>query len=102
MTPLRLGITVVTAAVAQQAVTLPRVTFTDVTALAGIHFQHSSGAFGQKNLPGTMGYGVAVFDADRDGRQDLFLVNSMKWPGRPGPASYPPRYTNPGVGPFVC
>jgi len=101
MTPLRLGIAVVTAAVAQQAVTLPRVTFTDVTAAAGIHFQHTSGAFGRKYLPETMGSGVAFLDADGDGRQDLFLVNSMKWPGRPGPASYPALYRNRGDGTFV-
>ena len=101
MTPLRLGIAVVTAAVAQQAVTLPRVTFTDVTAAAGIHFQHTSGAFGRKYLPETMGSGVAFLDADGDGRQDLFLVNSMKWPGRQGPASYPALYRNRGDGTFV-
>ncbi|HYS25539.1 MAG TPA: CRTAC1 family protein [Vicinamibacterales bacterium] len=101
MTPLRLGIAVVTAAVAQQAVTLPRVTFTDVTAAAGIHFQHTSGAFGRKYLPETMGSGVAFLDADGDGRQDLFLVNSTKWPGRPGPASYPALYRNRGDGTFV-
>ena len=100
MTPLRLGIAFVMAAVAQQA-TPPRVTFTDVTAAAGIHFQHRSGAFGKKYLPETMGSGVAFLDADGDGRQDLFLVNSTKWPGQQGPASYPAFYRNRGDGTFV-
>ena len=50
--------------------------FTDVTAAAGIRFRHISGAFGKKYLPETMGSGVAFLDADGDGWQDLFFVNS--------------------------
>jgi hypothetical protein len=92
---------VVAAAVMAQASTSPRVTFTDVTAAAGIHFRHSSGAFGKKYLPETLGSGVAFLDADGDGRQDLFLVNSTKWPGRPGPAAYSALYRNRGDGTFV-
>jgi hypothetical protein len=45
---------------------LPRpsgpIEFTDVTAQAGIHFKHNSGAFGKKYLPETMGSGVCLFD----------------------------------------
>ncbi len=37
---------------------------TDVTARAGIHFRHNSGAFGAKYLPETMGPGCAFFDYD--------------------------------------
>ena len=36
--------------------------FTDVTAAAGIHFKHNSGAFGKKYLPETMGSGVCFID----------------------------------------
>jgi hypothetical protein len=36
--------------------------FTDVTAQAGIHFKHNSGAFGKKYLPETMGSGVFFID----------------------------------------
>src|SRR6185312_10308670 len=54
--------------------------FTDITAQAGIHFTHNSGAFGKKYLPETMGSGVCFIDYDRDGLQDIFLVNSMDWP----------------------
>ena len=92
---------VVAAAVMAQASTPPRVTFTDVTAGAGIHFQHASGAFGKKYLPETMGSGAVFLDADGDGRQDLFLVNSTKWPGRPDPPSYSALYRNQGDGTFV-
>ena len=50
--------------------------FTDVAAAAGIHFKHRNGAQGNKHLPETMGAGVAFFDYNNDGRQDLYLVNT--------------------------
>ena len=78
-----------TAAVAAAAVPLLHaqavaggVTFKDVTAASGIGFRHTNGAFGKKYLPETMGAGVAVLDFDGDGAQDLFFVNSTRWPGR--------------------
>ena len=63
------------------ATSLPQ--FTDVTAAAGVRFRHNSGAFGRKYLPETMGSGGAFLDADGDGWQDILLVNSTSWPGRP-------------------
>ena len=77
--------------------------FTDVTAAAGIHFRHVSGAAGRKLLPETMGGGVAVLDFDRDGRPDLFFVNSRRWPGDPAPPAgrpTPALYRNRGDGTF--
>jgi hypothetical protein len=53
----------------------------DVTSTAGIQFQHNSGAFGGKFLPETMGSGCAFLDYDRDGWQDILLINGMDWPG---------------------
>ena len=55
--------------------------FANVTAAAGIQFQHNSGAFGGKFLPETLGSGCAFLDYDRDGWQDILLVNGMDWPG---------------------
>jgi len=55
--------------------------FTDVTSTSGIHFQHNSGAFGGKFLPETLGSGCAFLDYDRDGWQDILLINGMDWPG---------------------
>ncbi len=52
------------------------VTFTDVTAAAGIKFRHTNGAFGKKYLPETMGAGGAFLDYDGDSWQDVLLVNS--------------------------
>jgi hypothetical protein len=52
----------------------------DSTAGAGINFRHNSGAFGGKYLPETLGAGCAVLDYDRDGWQDILLINGMDWP----------------------
>ena len=76
--------------------------FTDVTASAGIRFTHTSGAFGKKYLPETMGSGVVFLDADGDGWQDLFFVNSKHWPGqKSGSRSLPALYRNTGQGTFA-
>jgi hypothetical protein len=53
----------------------------DVTNSAGIQFQHNSGAYGGKLLPETLGSGCAFLDYDRDGWQDILLINGMDWPG---------------------
>lgn len=62
---------------------LPALPFTDITATAGIDFVHSNGAAGERLLPETMGGGVAWFDHDGDGLEDLLLVDSGPWPGQP-------------------
>ena len=79
----------------------PAVSFTDVTANAGIRFVHTSGAFGKKYLPETMGSGVVFFDADGDGWQDLLFVNSANWPGRAAAKTAPALYRNKGDGTFA-
>ena len=53
----------------------------DVTATSGIKFRHNSGAYGGKLLPETLGAGCAFLDYDRDGWQDILLVNGADWPG---------------------
>ena len=73
----------------------------DVTEAAGIDFVHENGAFGEKYLPETMGSGVAFFDADGDGDQDLLFVNSRRWPGhRIEPEPTAALYLNRGDGSF--
>ena len=75
--------------------------FVDVTEAAGIAFVHENGAFGEKYLPETMGSGVAFFDADGDGDQDLLFVNSRRWPGhRTEPEPTAALYLNRGDGTF--
>jgi enediyne biosynthesis protein E4 len=75
--------------------------FTDVTAQAGIHFKHNSGAFGKKYLPETMGSGVCFLDYDNDGWQDILLVNSMDWPEHKSGRSLPALYHNNKDGTFT-
>ena len=53
----------------------------DVTAQVGIQFHHNNGAYGGKLLPETLGSGCAFLDYDRDGWQDILLVNGCDWPG---------------------
>ena len=53
----------------------------DVTAQAGIVFDHNSGAFGEKYLPETLGSGCAFLDYDNDGWLDILLINGKDWPG---------------------
>jgi enediyne biosynthesis protein E4 len=82
---------------------IPDAKFTDVTKEAGITFVHNNGAYGDKLLPETMGGGVAFFDFDNDGDQDLLFINSTYWPWHTPegkkPAT-PALYRNDGKGHF--
>ena len=78
----------------------PGFQFSDVTSHAGIHFQHNSGAFGGKLLPETLGSGCAFLDYDRDGWQDILLINGMNWPGHNQRRSTLRLYHNNGNGTF--
>ena len=75
--------------------------FTDVTAQAGIHFKHNSGAFGKKYLPETMGSGVCFLDYDNDGWQDILFVNSTDWLEHKNGKSFPALYHNNHDGTFT-
>ena len=79
----------------------PAAAFTDITREAGIDFVHTSGAYGDKLLPETMGSGAAFLDYDNDGDQDLLLVNSAWFPGHEQETA--PKlhfYENDGTGRF--
>ena len=73
----------------------------DVTAEAGIAFQHNSGAFGAKYLPETLGPGCAFIDYDGDGWLDILLVNGMDWPGHKARRSTLHLYRNNRNGTFT-
>jgi len=79
----------------------PGFRFADVTSSAGIQFQHNSGAFGGKFLPETLGSGCAFLDYDRDGWQDILLINGMDWPGHKQRRSTLRLYHNNGNGTFT-
>jgi enediyne biosynthesis protein E4 len=89
-------------AVAQTGqVASPGFRFTDVTTSAGIQFQHNSGAYGGKLLPETLGSGCAFLDYDRDGWQDILLINGMEWPSHKKRRSTLHLYHNNGNGTFT-
>ena len=79
----------------------PGFRFVDVTSSSGIQFQHNSGAFGGKFLPETLGSGCAFLDYDRDGWQDILLINGMDWPGHKQRRSTLRLYHNNGNGSFT-
>lgn len=87
-------------ALSLSATTFAQVKFVDVTAAAGIKFNHNAGKAGKKYLPETMGSGVAFIDVDGDGWQDLLFVNSKDWTPR-GRRSTPALYRNTHDGKFV-
>jgi len=86
---------------AQTAAASPGFRFADVTSQAGIQFEHNSGAFGGKFLPETLGSGCAFLDYDRDGWQDILLINGMDWPGHKKRRSTLRLYHNNGNGTFT-
>ena len=69
---------------------------------SGIHFTHENGAQGEKLLPETMGGGVAVFDFDNDGDEDLLFVNGTSWSqGNPPSKATQALFQNHGTGRFT-
>ena len=86
---------------AQTSTSSPGFRFTDVTRQAGIQFQHNSGAFGGKFLPETLGSGCAFLDYDRDGWQDILLINGADWPGHKKNRTTLSLYHNNGNGTFT-
>ena len=91
------------AAPVQQAPSAPpEVVFTDITAPSGIDFVHTTGAYGERLMPETMGSGLAFIDYDNDGDQDIFFVDSTYWPGHEGDAGpHQVLYRNEGDGRFT-
>jgi len=58
----------------------PKVRFEDIAEEAGLDFQHVLGDPADKTyILETTGSGVAIFDFDNDGLQDIFLVNGRGW-----------------------
>jgi hypothetical protein len=52
----------------------------DIAVEAGLHFKHESGdPLNKKFLLESIGSGVAIFDYDGDGLEDIFLVNATRW-----------------------
>jgi len=75
----------------------PAMCFRDVTAQTGITFRHADGSSGHYYIMETVSAGLALFDYDGDGDQDLYFLNGR--PIRDAKAAVPPRnalYRNDG------
>jgi hypothetical protein len=94
-----LGVIFLCGGVAAQAQS--HISFRDITAKAGIRFNHINGAFGKKYLPETMGPGCAFIDYDGDGWADILLMNGENFPGRPATGSTLKLYRNNHDGSFT-
>jgi len=81
------------AIVATTTATARALTFTDVTAAAGLATTHGYDPFGSYREPAQVGGGVAAGDYDRDGWVDLFVVRGQHGAGK--------LYRNRGNGTFV-
>ena len=56
------------------------ISLNDIAAEAGLTFKHESGdPINKKFLLESIGSGVAIFDYDGDGLQDIFLVSATPW-----------------------
>ena len=59
---------------------LPDIQFVDMASDAGLNFRHVAGNPTSKEyILEVTGSGVAIFDYDNDGWQDIFLVNQTRW-----------------------
>ena len=83
-----------------------RVHFVDVTSESGIDFVHTIGDSSVSNIIETTGAGAAFLDYDRDGDQDLYVVNAAYHPrinSGPQPQQQPSNrlFRNEGDGQFA-
>jgi hypothetical protein len=100
--PIRTGMVTLTCAAAAVSVAAGEgQRFSDAAGSAGIRFQHRDGGSGRKYMVETMGSGVCWFDADGDGRPDLYFPNGQPLPGHDGRGDFSSRlFRNRGDGSF--
>jgi len=78
--------------------------FRDITASSGIAFVHTNGGFGKLYIVEAMTGGLAIFDYDGDGHEDIYFVNGAPLPLGQRKLDPPPRnglYRGLGDGRFV-
>lgn len=83
------------------AVTEWRVEYSDIAAQSGITGRNVYGGQNRKDyILETTGNGVAIFDYDGDGREDVFMANGTTLNAKPGEGGRPQLYHNEGGGHF--
>jgi len=84
------------------AVEASSVFFEDVAPSSGLTIANTSGGKTRKDyILETTGNGVAVFDYDGDGAEDIFIANGTTLGGNSGPKRLPQLYHNDGRGNFT-
>lgn len=78
----------------------PAVRFEDRASLSGLGFQYEPGKARRRDLPETMGGGLAVFDFDRDGWMDLYATQGGRFPPPEGVPCADRLFRNRGDGTF--
>ncbi len=58
----------------------PSLVFRDASEGSGLDFVHDSGYNAQKDYPVSLGSGLAIFDYDGDGRQDVYFCSARAFP----------------------
>ena len=98
----RLGMVGVLVVAASVGAGLEFIQFTDDAAKAGLTVANTFGGRASKDfILETTGNGVAIFDFDGDGRNDILIVNGTTFDRRPGdPVHLPQLYHNDGQGHF--
>src|SRR6266436_837499 len=83
------------------AIDLP-IFFEDVAARSGLTVPNTSGGKTRKDyIVETTGNGVAIFDYDGDGAEDIFIANGSTLDRHPGTKRLPQLYHNNGQGHFT-
>jgi len=83
------------------------ITFTDITAKAGIDFKYTIGDYSYKNILESSGSGITLFDFNNDGFMDIYLMNGKYLEGISDPDgivfknSHNELYKNNGNGTFT-
>jgi hypothetical protein len=83
------------------AIDLP-ISFVDIAPSSGLTIPNTFGGKTRKDyILETTGNGVAIFDYDRDGAEDIFIANGTTLESAPGARHIPQLYHNDGQGHFT-
>src|SRR5262249_564185 len=74
--------------------------FVDDADRAGLRFTYENGKTSSRQIPETMGGGVALLDYDGDGRTDVYAVRGGRFPPEPDRAGGDRLFRNRGDGTF--
>jgi hypothetical protein len=96
------AVLVIVSTVAISAVSDWRAKYVDVATASGLTGKNIYGGIQRKDyILETTGNGVAIFDYDGDGNDDVFFANGTTLDSKPGESGRPQLYRNEGNGHFT-